>query len=167
MQKYFWNKLNYAKIIKTLMILIISLIIIFIGLLLWARQPLITAKHQATLLAEKKAGLNKINHFYMSDLNRTYYTVKGENKQHQSTYAIIEKKTGHIVLVRAKDGISAMEAQTAANQKQSINQLISIAPTIFNNRIAWAVSYFNHQHKLNYAIIDFKTGNLIHFIANA
>ena len=102
----------------------------------------------------------------MSDLNRTYYTIEGPNKDNQKQYVIIEKKTGSINVVNVKDGISANEAKSVANQKQRIAKLISVAPPIFNEKTAWAVSYFNSKNELNYAVIDFKSGKVLRFIAN-
>ncbi|CAI2595292.1 hypothetical protein AKUH3B203M04_11670 [Apilactobacillus kunkeei] len=162
----FLKKINYFRIFKWLIGIIIVLILIIMGLFLWARQPLSSAKHQATTLAEKKVGIKSVDHFYMSDLNRTYYTIEGPNKDKQKQYVIIEKKTGSINVVNVKDGISANEAKSVANQKQRIAKLISVAPTIFNEKPAWAVSYFNSKNELNYAVIDFKSGKVLRFIAN-
>lgn len=162
----FFKRINYLRIFKWLIGIIIVLFLIIVGLFLWARQPISSAKHQATTLAEKKVGIKSVDHFYMSDLNRTYYTIEGPNKSNQKQYVIIEKKTGNINVANVKDGISANEAKSITNQKQRIDKLISVAPTIFNRKPAWSVSYFNSKDELNYAVIDFKTGKLLRFIAN-
>lgn len=160
------KKFNYFRLIKWLIAIIILLIIMMIGLLLWARLPISTAKSQATDLAEKKAGITKVDRFYMSDLNRTYYTIQGTNKEKQNVLAIIEKKTGNINIVKTSDGISSDKAKNITNAKQSIGKLISVAPTMFNGKPAWAVSYFNNKNGLTYFVVDFKTGKIIRFIDN-
>lgn len=75
MNASFVKKINYLRILKWLIGIIIVLFLIVMGLFLWARQPLSSAKHQATTLAEKKVGIKSVDHFYMSDLNRTYYIL--------------------------------------------------------------------------------------------
>ncbi|GAA6113206.1 MAG: DUF5590 domain-containing protein [Apilactobacillus sp.] len=160
------KKFNYFRLFKWLIIIVIVLFIMMIGLLLWARLPISTAKSQATNLAEKKAGITKVERFYMSDLNRTYYTIQGTNKEKQNVMAIIEKKTGNINIVKTSDGISSDKAKNITNEKQAISKLISVAPTIFNGEAAWAVSYFNSKNGLAYSVVDFKTGKILRFIDN-
>lgn len=162
----FFKKINYKKVVKWVIILAIILFVIFIGLLLWARQPISNAKHQSTSLAERKIGIKKVDHFYMSDINRTYYTIKGSDKNNNKVYAIIEKKTGNIVVQSTKSAISAEQAEQITNQRYKISKLIGVAPTIYNGKAAWSVSYFGSQNELNYAIVDFKTGKIVRFIAN-
>ncbi|UQS85359.1 PepSY domain-containing protein [Apilactobacillus apisilvae] len=158
------NRLN--KIYKWIIILIILLIAFTIGIFLWARQPIADAKKQAFNIAEKKAKITKTSNFFMSDVNRTYYTVEGTNKNNQVNYVIIDKKTGNINIVPKKNTISKEKAIDIANSSTPINKLISAAPTIFNGKAAWVISYFNKKDNLCYITIDLKSGKVIQSISN-
>ncbi|TPR35924.1 PepSY domain-containing protein [Apilactobacillus micheneri] len=154
------------KSYKWIIFLIFIIILIIIGFFLWARQPLANAKSQAKGIAEKKAKIVKFDKFFMSDLNRTYYTIQGKDKYQNENYVIIDKKTGDINIVPLKDTISQESATNIANNRININKLISTAPTLFNNKPAWLVSYFDNKNKLCYITIDLKNGKVIQSISN-
>ncbi|WP_105956011.1 PepSY domain-containing protein [Apilactobacillus quenuiae] len=163
------SSINFKYIKKTykwIIFLIFIIILIIIGLFLWARQPLANAKNQAKDIAEQKGKIVKFDKFFMSDLNRTYYTVQGKDKNKNENYVIIDKKTGNINIVPLKGTISQNSAMKTANSKTKINKLISTAPTMFNNKPAWVVSYFDYKNKLCYVTVDLRNGKVIQSISN-
>lgn len=155
---------------RRVLITIISAIVIVIIATLWgvhhATSPITKAKRQAVQIAVKYAGLKDTSDVYWSNLNATYYTVSGTNKQKQAVYIIVPQKGGHVRVLQQAKGLTRNEALSQIWSKKRPKKVLSAALSVFNNHPAWVVSYTNQKGQLCYETLNFKSGKVLQSIEN-
>ncbi|CAM2761072.1 DUF5590 domain-containing protein [Fructilactobacillus fructivorans] len=163
------EQLKRKKTHRMRWIMITIIVLIVVGIILFfhaAKAPLLHARSHVTTVAENSAGFHNINHFYSSNLNQTYYSVGGYDKQNQYAYAILPKNGKSMQVVTQKNGINQQEAERAAQKIGKATKIINAGLAIYQNKPAWVVSYWNQNKRLNYVTVDYKTGRIVQTINN-
>ncbi|MHA8262958.1 cell wall elongation regulator TseB-like domain-containing protein [Lactobacillaceae bacterium Melli_B3] len=146
---------------------VVALLIIIFGILLFRSQrPMTRAKGQSAEIARKVAGVQKVNRFYTSELNRTYYTVLGTNNRNSQLYVIISKDDGKATVLNANKGINQSNAINQVKQTRQVKKILNAAPSLFNDQPVWIISYLNHANKLCYETLNYANGRSIQSITN-
>ncbi|MEJ6400609.1 cell wall elongation regulator TseB-like domain-containing protein [Nicoliella lavandulae] len=166
MQRELLRHQQRRKFRRIIYAIVALLIIIFCILIFRAQRPMSRAKGQSIDIAKKAAGIQNVNKFYMSALNRTYYTVQGTNNRNASLYVIINKDDGKTTVLKANQGISETDAINKVKQDGQAKKVLNAAPSIFNNKPVWIVSYLNHSNKLCYETLNYANGRSIQLISN-
>lgn len=148
---------------------LIAIVVVIIALI-WgvhhATKPITQAKAQSVKIAEKYAGLKTTSGFYWTNLNRTYYTVAGTNKQNQPVYIIVPQKGGHVRVLQQKSGESRNQVLSQVWSKHNPKKVLQASLSVFNGSPAWIVSYMNQKGQLCYETFIFKTGKVLQLIEN-
>lgn len=148
----------------------LSVIVVLLILALWgvhhATNPIVKAQTQSYSLAKKYAGLKTESGFYWTNLNKTYYTVAGTNRQNQPVYVIVPQKGGQLRILKQKDGLTRNTVLKRIWSQKNPKKVLQAALGVFNNQPAWYVNYVNQKGKLCYETIAFKSGKVLQSIEN-
>lgn len=130
-----------------------------------ATKPLSQDQIRAERIAKRSGHLTSTSDFYWTNLNSTYYTVAGKNKQKQDVYAVISKSGKDVTVLKQSAGMSR---NTALQQvwKRNPKKVLSAALRIFNGKPAWQVGYLNQSGKLCYVTFQYSNGKVLQQIAN-
>ncbi|MBW1605597.1 DUF5590 domain-containing protein [Lactobacillus sp. Sy-1] len=166
MQRELLRHQHRRKVRKISLGVLALLLVILCILLFRAQRPLSRAKSQSIALAEKTAGIQRVDKFYTSELNRTYYTVQGTNNRNASLYVIISKDDGKTTVLKANQGIAQADAINRVKSAGNPKKILNAAPSLFNNQPVWIVSYLNQSDKLCYYTLNYSNGKVIQTITN-
>lgn len=147
---------------------IIALILVVIwGFYMIAQMPYRQARSEAFQLAERYAKVDNIDNFYIYNRKQTYYTIEGENNNHQEVYVVIPKKANRVDIYDKSKGITQKEAQQIVKQQLKSKTIIKAVFGMRDGKIPiWEVAYKNEQNNLCYAQVAFKDGNILQNITN-
>ena len=152
-------------LIRSLMTVLV-LILVAWGSFAIATQPKTRAQRQAVSLAKKYADLRSFDHFYVYNRDHTYYTVSGQNRQHQPILVIVPQTGGKLRVVKQASGLTSQQAVAKVRADRAVKRVLKVAPGIFNDRVVWEVTYKNAQGALCYDLLSFKTGHYVQRINN-
>lgn len=158
------------RLTRTGVRVLLGVIVVAIVLVIWgihhATQPLVQAQTQSETLAKKYAGLKTTTGFYWTNLDKTYYTVAGTNKQNQPVYVIVPQKGGQLRVLKQTSGLSRNAVLSRVWRRENPKKVLQAALSVFNNQPAWTVNYVNQKGKLCYETLSFKTGKMLQSIQN-
>ncbi|ANZ63781.1 hypothetical protein AYR62_06540 [Secundilactobacillus paracollinoides] len=154
---------------RVLSSILVIIVILIIGTL-WgyhhATAPINKVRSQSISMAEKYAGLKKESAFYWTNLNKTYYTVAGTNKQNKAIYVLVPQKGAQLRVMQQSDGLTRNQVLSKVWSQRNPKKVLSAALSVFNGKSAWIVSYMNKKGQLCYETLSFKSGKLLQLIEN-
>lgn len=130
-----------------------------------ATKPLTQNQAHAEAVAKKSGHLTSTSQFYWTNLDTTYYTVAGKDKDKQSVYAIVPKTGNDVTVLKQSAGLTRNTVLQRVWQKNP-KKVLSAALCIFNGKPAWQVSYLNQSGKLCYVTYQYSTGKMLQQISN-
>lgn len=154
------------RVVRNLLLIILLVFLLGWSIYAFGNHPRRAADRQALQIARKYANLKSQSAFYIYNREKTYYTVAGKNQANQSILVIIPQKGGSVRVVKQASGITRNQALTKVWNSEKPRKVLKVAPGIFNNKTVWEVTYLNHQGKLCYDLLNFKSGQLVQQINN-
>ncbi|WP_304249082.1 cell wall elongation regulator TseB-like domain-containing protein [Limosilactobacillus gastricus] len=124
------------------------------------------AQNRVTALAKSKANLTTVSNFFIYNQERTYYSVAGVNKKNQQLLVIVPAGSSKVTVLKQSSGITGREAIQVVQKKHQIRRVLHTALGIYRKSPVWEVAYYNTKGKLNYALVNFKTGKIVEKMNN-
>lgn len=147
--------------------IIVLILVIIWGFYMIARIPYREARNEAFQMAEKYAKVENIDNFYIYNRNQTYYTIEGENNNHQEVFVVIPKKGNRVDIYEKDKGISLKKARQIVQNKYNPQKIKQVVFGMKSGKTPiWEVAYENQQGNLCYAEVAFKNGNVLQNITN-
>lgn len=124
------------------------------------------AQTRVTALAKSKANLTTVSNFFIYNQERTYYSVAGVNNKNQQLLVIVPANSNHVTVLKQSSGITSREATQVVQKRHQIRRVLHTALGIYKKAPVWEVAYYNTKGKLNYALVNFKTGKIVEQMNN-
>lgn len=154
------------RTIRNLLIAILLILLIVWSVIAVSNQPRNAAREQTISMAKKYAHLHSPGQFYIYNRESTYYAISGKNRQDQDIIVIVPQHGGKIRILKQSSGITAAKARAMTEANRKPQEILKVAPGIFNNKAVWEVTYRNQKGNLSYDLINFKTGQYVQNINN-
>lgn len=154
------------RTIRNLLIAILLILLIMWSVLAVSNQPRNSARRQTISLARRYAHLHSPGKFYIFNRETTYYAISGENQQNKPILVIVPQKGGKLRVLKQSSGITEAEARQMTETNRKPQQILKVAPGVFNDKTVWEVTYRNKKGNLCYDLINFKTGKYVQNINN-
>lgn len=151
---------------KIMLASLLGVLILIIGFYLLASWPRISAQRQTTAIAKKNGGLTTTSDFMIYRRNDVYYTVAGQNQDHELTYVMINGKTGKIRVLAADKGWRKADIRNLVQQRYQPQKIYQINLGRHDHEPVWEVALKKRNGKLSYRLFDFHTGKVIDLIDN-
>ncbi|GLB46842.1 hypothetical protein WR164_08210 [Philodulcilactobacillus myokoensis] len=158
---------KHNRFILNMILLIVLVILIGVFIIFHQSQsPFRQIRGEASGIAKRDAGVQKVDNFYISNLNQTYYTVGGTNEKNQHLLVVIAKNGGKVTVLNQKDGLSIDQVKNIITKRDHPQKFFNISPAIYNNQPVWSVGYLNQNKQLCYCKVQFKNGKILQLINN-
>ena len=148
------------------MVIVIVIVCIIGAFLYYASAPIRKERKETIEVAEKYAGLEKPDTFYFYDTNQTYYTISGQNKNHEEILVTVPKDGDDIRVVQQKQGVTEQEIINQMHEKYKPYKISKIAFGYQKNVPVWEVTVMNKNDSLSYYTFRFDNGKLYNKIKN-
>lgn len=155
------NKLLLA-IITFLLVFLLVLSMVYIRATHTERR----AKTESIKIAKEYAKLNIVDDFYWFKRQETYFTVLGSTVDGEQKIVIIPKKTGKIMILNAKDGLSEQEIREKIKNDYQENAIQGISLGLYDGKPSWEVVTQGIDKSLTYYLFAFSDGQEIKIIAD-
>lgn len=157
------------KIIMIAVALMLTVIVGSVSIYTTGNKSYRESREQAAEIAEKKAGIEKVDEFYWYNGKKSYYTVVGSTKKKDNKVVIInsDKDTsGNTVVLDQGDTITRKQAIQLTNQAKKTVQIIEARIGMEEDTPIWEVAYKHENGHLGYYVVSLKTGEWIKDIEN-
>lgn len=148
--------------------LIFILVILCLGFtfFFYMSAPILKERKDTIQLAEKYAHLEVPQQFYLFNRERTYYTITGQNKKHETIFVTVPKDGDTIKVVPAQNGISEEQARVLIEKSVHPYKIQAINFGYIKDVPIWEVTVKNKNQTLSYYTLRFSDGSLYNKITN-
>lgn len=160
------QKKTYRTALITLLVIILIVVINVYGVLGRSVQPINKANREYSALVVNAKKLTKVEHFYWSSRDQTYYTFIGKNQRHQETGVIVEKQSKKMVTIAMKDGLSYDAVKQLIVNKYAPKKITNIGMGIYKKVPVWEVKFIDQDDNLNFITVQFENGKIVRTINN-
>lgn len=151
-----------TKHFPTFWIIIILGLAIVLGSFLIADLPFIQVKTQALKVIKKKTNLSNFTEYYWYNRESSYFSALGQTPKNKSQYAIVDLKSGDLLLVDQDKGISENQAKKiVVGENPNLDKIQKVRLGVYKNKIVWEISFLNQKGELNYYTLAFKNGKIL------
>ncbi|MBK0347909.1 hypothetical protein JDW15_04525 [Aerococcaceae bacterium zg-ZJ1578] len=154
------------KLISFLTILFLILLISFLALFIRTQDRIYRAEDEAIQLVSYDYEVKKVNKFYWSTLDKTYFGLDFTDKDKQQHYALIAQDGGETHYFMPNDIISEEDAKAITLNDVKPFRILQMRLSLFNDQPVWEATIKNENGTLTYYTINAKDGSWVQTIEN-
>lgn len=140
--------------------IVLAISVVVTGYFYWSLAPVRAAQEAAQTHIEQKTDLTPTDQFYQTDRQTTFYAVEGHNAQGDLQVAIYDvKQPDKITIVNRAEGLSKTALRDLLMKDYDIAKVYTTGLALYEGTVVWEVSYVDHNDRLNYVTLDYKTGS--------
>lgn len=144
------------------LVLLLILIISSYSVFYQSKRPIVQAEKEATIIAEEKAGIQKVDDFYWyNGIDETYFSVAGYNVEKQYIYVIIKQNGANTTILNASEIVTEDEAKSITQAEVIATEILEARIGLKDEEPIWEVSYLDNTGQLGYYILSANTGQLV------
>lgn len=128
--------------------------------------PVRKERKETIQIAEKYAHLEVPRYFYWYNRDETYYTITGENNNHQDIIVTVPQEGNKIRVLNQKDGITRNQALAIVQKNYHPYDIIKLNFGYFKDQPVWEVTVKNKDKTLSYYTLKFSNGKVVNKVLN-
>lgn len=156
--------MKVRKVLVTILLVILVGATLVTAFFYHMSAPVRKERKETIALAKKYADLEVPRHFYWYNRDETYYTITGENDDHQDIIVTVPREGNKIRVLNQKDGITRNEALAVVQKKYHPYDIIKLNFGYFDNTPVWEVTVKNKNKTLSYYTLKFSNGKVMNTV---
>jgi len=145
-------------------VLVVCFLVFVAGAYIRALQPKNEAADIALATAEEKAGIEKMDEFYLYNGHESYSVVVGTTSGGDKQIVWIpENDKQKVVVEHARNGKSKEDILSKVKKNRNPAEIVSVKLGMEKNVPLWEVTYLDESNSYNYDYYDFKTGEWLKY----
>lgn len=144
------------------LVLLLILIISSYSVFYQSKRPIVQAEKEATIIAEEKAGIQKVDDFYWyNGTDETYFSIAGYDAEDQYIYVVIKQNGANTTILNTSEIVTEDEAKSIAQAEVTPTEVLEARIGVADEEPIWEVSYLDKNGQLGYYILSANTGQLV------
>lgn len=152
--------------LKLLALFLFLLIVLTVVIFVRADYPMHKAKKEATAIAKEQAGIQEVTDFYWFTRKDTYFTVVGLTEKGEGLIVIIPREGGQTEILKQSEGVTEKEAIQSVLDDKTSNEIKKITLGLVDDEPVWEIVAESKEYGINYYLVSFRTGDIIHTLHN-
>lgn len=144
------------------LVLLVSLFFLFIK----TQDTIYRAEDESVKLVSYDHTVDRVNKFYWSTTDKTYFALDFNDDQNVRRYAIISQEGGEVVYYTADEIISEDDATSIVLNDVKPFKIIHMRLALLNNVPVWEATIKNENSTITYYTINATDGSWVQTIEN-
>ncbi len=154
------------KILIGVSLVLATLIFCSIIFFVRANRPMSRAKKEAIEIAREHTDLDQVDRFYWYTRENSYFTLVGTDQKDEAIIVIIPQSGDKVTVLNQADGLTEEAALQKVYETENPNKVIKMNLGMHEGQPTWEVVAENEENRLDYYLVDFKTGEIVSSIKN-
>ncbi|WEG72608.1 cell wall elongation regulator TseB-like domain-containing protein [Vagococcus intermedius] len=125
-----------------------------------ANRPMARAKKEAVGLARKYSDLKEVDFFYWFNRKESYFTVAGKDSSKNDIYVIIPRSGEKVTILDQDAGVDRDKVLKKVINEENPDRITKINLGMVKDKPTWEVVGQSNDKRLEYYLVDFKTGEI-------
>lgn len=154
------------KLISTLTLLLLILLVSLFFFFIRTQDSIYQAEDESIALVKHDYQIKRVNNFYWSTIQETYFSLDFVDKDDVHRYAIISQEGGEVKYFTNDEIINQEEARSIVLNDMNPHDIMQLRLSLIDDQPVWEASIKNENGMLTYYTINAKDGKWVQTVEN-